>query len=237
LVIGSSPSKPSFFSRVVNKVVPCVTPTDSSPPPADQPKDTQNGEIELVDTKVADPSPSTGEPPSTLPQQQESRQALVDDPMTPVPAEVIVSPAVQLLPIEETDGVTSGAVQPPGSTGEPIARIPTNDSSMYPDSIIDEEVAMLDEQEEEERLIRNGGNGIPIGPVSILSASLLSPLTSMTDRMASQNHYYLLLHHSTPAGNVWCWISTRHWFIAALRYLICPTAQSCCVRFMALLLA
>jgi hypothetical protein len=29
-----------FLSRVVNKVVPCVTPTDSSPP-ADQPKDTQ----------------------------------------------------------------------------------------------------------------------------------------------------------------------------------------------------
>ncbi|KAJ3557745.1 hypothetical protein NP233_g11664 [Leucocoprinus birnbaumii] len=85
--------------------------------------------------------------------------------MTPVPAEVIVSPAAQLLPIEETDGVTSGAVQPPGSTGEPIARIPTNESSTYPDSITDEEVAMLDEQEEEERLIRNGGNGIPFGPV------------------------------------------------------------------------
>ncbi|KXN90900.1 hypothetical protein AN958_02682 [Leucoagaricus sp. SymC.cos] len=175
---SSSPSKPSFFSRVVNKVVPCVTPTDSSPPTTDQPKETQNGEtqvVEAIESKVADIAPPAADPIASAPQQQESTQALVDDPMTPVHAEVIVPPAAQLLPMDETDGVTSGAVQPPGSTGEPIARIPTNDSSMYPDSITDEEVAMLDEQEEEERLIRNGGNGIPIGPDG-LPKPLLPPV-------------------------------------------------------------
>ncbi|KAF5355014.1 hypothetical protein D9756_005220 [Leucocoprinus leucothites] len=173
---GSPPSKPSFFSRVVNKVVPCVTPTDNPPPSADQPKDTQNGgEIETVETKPADPSPSVVDSSPAAPQPQESTQALVDDPMTPVPAELIVPPTAQLLPMEVTDGVTSGAVQPPGSTGEPIARIPTNESSMYPDSISDDEAAMLDEQEEEERLIRNGGNGIPVGPDN-LPKPLLPPV-------------------------------------------------------------
>ncbi|XP_006461036.1 hypothetical protein AGABI2DRAFT_185336 [Agaricus bisporus var. bisporus H97] len=98
--------------------------------------------------------------------------------MTPAPTEVIIPPAAaaQCLPVEEGPGqVTSGAVQPPGSTGEPITRIPTNESSEYPDSISDEEVAMFDEQEEEDRLIRNGGNGIPVGPEG-LPRPLLPPV-------------------------------------------------------------
>lgn len=162
---GSSQSKPSFFTRVVNKVVPCVTPTDD-PSPIDQPRDNQNGEIETIEAKTPEASSQPDNSPAVASQQQDTSRAFVDDPMAP--AEVVVPPAAQLLPLEETDGVTSGAVQPPGSTGEPIARIPTNESSDYPDSMMDEEIAMLDEQEEEERLMRNGGNGIPIGPVSLL---------------------------------------------------------------------
>lgn len=215
-MIGSSPSKPSFFTRVVNKVVPCVTPTDN-PPPTEQPRETQNGEMDVVEAKNGEPSSQSGDSVTVAPQHQETSQAPVDDPMLPVPAEVIVPPAAQLLPIEETDGVTSGAVQPPGSTGEQITRIPTNESSDYPDSMTDEEVAMLDEQEEEERLIRNGGNGIPIGPVSL--HSLMSRIMfNERCRTAYRSLSYLLLHHSMLAGSAWFWILMKPWFIAVSRY-------------------
>ncbi|KAF9446388.1 NIF-domain-containing protein [Macrolepiota fuliginosa MF-IS2] len=168
---GSSPTKPSFFTRVVNKVVPCVTPTDS-PSPIDQPRDIQNGEMDVVETKAINSGVQADEPVAVVPQPQESIQALVDDPMTPIPT---VPPVAQLMPFEEADRITPATVQSPASTGEPIARIPTNESSEYPDSITDEEVAMLDEQEEEERLIRSGGNGIPIGPDG-LPKPLLPPV-------------------------------------------------------------
>lgn len=116
-----------------------------------------------METKLPDPSSKSDDSPVSTSQQQDT---VVDDLMILVPTEVVIPPAAPCLPVQEPGGVTSAAVQPPGSTGEPITRVPTNESSEYPDSITDEEVAMLDEQEEEERLIRNGGNGIPFGPVS-----------------------------------------------------------------------
>ncbi|KAF7298243.1 FCP1-like proteiny domain-containing protein [Mycena chlorophos] len=83
-------------------------------------------------------------------------------------SEIIVQPppSVHLLPADETDGLTSGAVQPPGSTGDAIARTHTRDSSEESDgtSFTDDEAAVFDEQAHEDRLIRNGGAGIPTGP-------------------------------------------------------------------------
>ncbi|KAF9263426.1 NIF-domain-containing protein [Marasmius fiardii PR-910] len=106
---------------------------------------------------------------------------------TPIPpetpdAEVIIPPppTTHLLPEDETDGVTSGAVQPPGSsvlnrstpasltsplptTTDTLTRTTTRETEESDETHLTESVLAL-EDEEEERLIRNGGVGIPLGP-------------------------------------------------------------------------
>jgi carboxy-terminal domain RNA polymerase II polypeptide A small phosphatase len=66
-----------------------------------------------------------------------------------------------LLPVDETEGVTSGAVQPPGSTAHPDKE--ESDRGTFTD---DEFHDAKDEEEhidaEELRLIMNAGSGIPI---------------------------------------------------------------------------
>jgi RNA polymerase II subunit A small phosphatase-like protein len=111
----------------------------------------------------------TPSPPQTVP-------ALVIPPATVADTEVILppTPTKQLLPLAETEGLTSGAVQPPGSTGQPVVHLhpPTaHDSAEESDgtSFTDEDdvdVGVEDPEDEEDRLISNGGAGIPIGPVS-----------------------------------------------------------------------
>ncbi|PIL35835.1 transporter [Ganoderma sinense ZZ0214-1] len=91
--------------------------------------------------------------------------------------EVIVppTPTKQLLPLSETDGLTSGAVQPPGSTGENLNRPPTHydkshvhdasddsDSSFSDEGEFNEAILINQAEDEEQRLIRSGGTGIPI---------------------------------------------------------------------------
>jgi len=76
--------------------------------------------------------------------------------------DVVVPPTPgtpHLLPEAETGGVTSGAVQAPGSTGN------EHDESEHSTISDDEPSKPYAEEDEEERLIMNGGNGIPIGPV------------------------------------------------------------------------
>ncbi|TBU40082.1 NIF-domain-containing protein [Dichomitus squalens] len=89
------------------------------------------------------------------------------------------TPTKQLLPLSETDGLTSGAVQPPGSTGENLTPTPTShydksrrrEASDDSDSSFTDEVnlnfhdtILIDEvEDEEQRLIRSGGTGIPVG--------------------------------------------------------------------------
>jgi RNA polymerase II subunit A small phosphatase-like protein len=102
----------------------------------------------------------------------------IPPPLSPDAAVILPpTPTKQLLPQAETEGVTSGAVQPPGSTGEEIAhdhsRAHTRDSgdesegtSYTEDEDVDDH--MDDAEDDEDRLIMNGGAGIPIGPVSIL---------------------------------------------------------------------
>ncbi|KAI0744186.1 NIF-domain-containing protein [Daedaleopsis nitida] len=93
-------------------------------------------------------------------------------------AEVIVppTPTKQLLPLSETDGLTSGAVQPPGSTGENLTHphhfekrvsrdVGEDSDSSFTDEGNFHEMITIDEvEDEEQRLIRLGGTGIPIGP-------------------------------------------------------------------------
>lgn len=109
-------------------------------------------------------------------------------PPSPTDSEIIIPPppSTQLLPEDETDGVTSGAVQPPGSTGDsPLVRTITRDSDseasdgthFTEDDQVEADLhqsLLLEEQAEEERLIRNGGSGIPI--VDGVPMPLLPPI-------------------------------------------------------------
>ena len=92
---------------------------------------------------------------------------------------IIVPPtaAAQLLPIDDTDGLTAGAVQPPGSTGREHRAAPhdvrvsmsSSDSGTDSEgSSVGEDEAMPEEwEDDEQRLIRQGGNGIPLGEVRV----------------------------------------------------------------------
>jgi hypothetical protein len=225
----SSRSRPSFLSRVVHKVVPCVNPDpevvhnddddDASEPrrslapnemttvrPVDHDMDpSRPGTQAALATDAHDPSasPSLTFPPVTI---------QIQPPPSPTDSEVIVPPppSAHLLPEDETDGVTSGAVQPPGSTGDQVVRTHTQDSedsdgTSYTDDD-GEDRHMLDEQDEEERLIRNGGSGIPIGPVRPLTPFFIYYILTLADvyyRTAFQSHYYPQFPLNTLAENAW----------------------------------
>lgn len=88
---------------------------------------------------------------------------------------VLVPPTpTKLLPISETDGLTSGAVQPPGSTGDEnkqevrVTVSEPEDDESDGNSFEDEPFADAEQtaewEDDEQRLIRQGGSGIPIGP-------------------------------------------------------------------------
>lgn len=117
-----------------------------------------------VDTAAANLSLTASAPSPPTPSKSHSATAAAG-------GDVIVpgTPKHELLPLEDTEGVTSGAVQAPGSTG-----IEADDSEA---SVTDDERHRpLDDEDDEERLIMNGGNGIPIGPVCKSFCSLFSTL-------------------------------------------------------------
>ena len=179
---------PSFFSRVLYKIVPCVGPDPRiiigqddhrlSLPPAHK---ATNGRVEMRNLQSG---PLV--PPLTISQPTIDLASLplaitpitVSQPPSPTDSEIIVPPplSTQLLPEDETNSVTSGAVQPPGSTGSSpgeIVRAHTHDTAStgdesdgttYTDDEGEERQIAMD-QDEEDRLIKNGGSGIPIGPV------------------------------------------------------------------------
>lgn len=180
-----SRSRPSFLSRVVHRVVPCVSPDpeiflndvsnihELSEPSRSQAKD--HSTVEMQQINPENPINNTTVPTPTLDLELlplAIPPAAAHPPPSPTDSEIIVTPPVSshLLPEDETDGLTSGAVQPPGSTGE-VARGHTHDSSSADESdgttYTDDEAEerQIYEQDEEERLIKNGGSGIPIGPV------------------------------------------------------------------------
>jgi len=186
---GPSRSRPSFLSRVVNKVVPCVN-SDQSQLNQDHHLSDTDHSFPLRDITLLKPSDSlTQNPP--LDDQEESPPIAAGfiatptsshPPPSPTDSEVLVQPppSSHLLPEDETDGMTSGAVQPPGSTGDEIARSNTHDSSEDSDRTSftddDDHHHMRDEQDDEENLIKAGGSGIPIGPVRFLSLRFLTSL-------------------------------------------------------------
>ncbi|KAF9461294.1 HAD-like domain-containing protein [Collybia nuda] len=176
--VGSARSRPSFLSRVVHRVVPCVNPDpeilrteleDASESRRSLPLKDMSSTVRLADQEMHQDGTPAPEPPLAV-----ATLAVppinVHPPPSPTDSEIIVPPppSTHLLPEDETDGLTSGAVQPPGSTVDQVVRSNTHDSSEESDgtSYTDddgEDRRMLDENEEEARLIRQGGSGIPIG--------------------------------------------------------------------------
>lgn len=126
-----------------------------------------------------------------------SPQALsvtITTPTTPVTSDddelaIVVPPTpTQLLPLSETDGLTAGAVQAPGSTGKEHrqqheVRVSISDSGTDSErSSVDDEPAVEEWEDDEQRLIRQGGNGIPVGPVR---NSFLFPFSYMPPQFPS----------------------------------------------------
>ncbi|THH33256.1 hypothetical protein EUX98_g888 [Antrodiella citrinella] len=92
---------------------------------------------------------------------------VVTPPSTLSDSDIVVppTPTKQLLPLSETDGLTSGAVQPPGSTGDEgkTEHSPHSESGDESDASYSDDDMLMAGEDDEERLIRQGGAGIPIG--------------------------------------------------------------------------
>lgn len=125
-----SPKKASFISKLVRKLVPCVAPNDRAHAvEIDVPDLSRDPAQGSSTSKPADPPVPSEKQRSEGDSQEKEREKVLlppisvpKDPATNQDVEVVVppTPTKALLPISETEGVTSGAVQPPGSTGSDI---------------------------------------------------------------------------------------------------------------------
>lgn len=206
--------KSSFFSKLIHILVPCLSPSKSHPIEVDAPVPVSTESPQkLQSEKVEDPAPestskSVQHESSSAKDVQES--VLDETGLTPVPhpvavdlpsqdADVVVPPTpTKTLPIAETEGVTSGAVVPPGSTGtlhEKHSRsstVPSNASTDGDESdFTDEDIDDIADEDPEELILLNGGAGIPIGPVSqfLLLFSTLAYSTVGWDTSATITSY------------------------------------------------
>ncbi|KAJ7287606.1 HAD-like domain-containing protein [Mycena rebaudengoi] len=195
------PQKSSFIDKLIRIFLPCVAPSsahpvepiDTLPAPAVQEKEKEKEKEKPAETAPETAAPAVAEPPPADPAPAKDAPPLeqsLDASTNPVD-EVMTPPTpVSLLPPAETEGVTSGAVQPPGSTGESVlhhnhhnkrdSAVPANDGDESDTSFTDDEdmddINNVDEaQDEEDRLILNGGAGIPIGPDGV-PKPLLPPI-------------------------------------------------------------
>lgn len=192
-LIPCIPSSPDEDSAVVGEETKRTGPAETSPPIrekapvrlAEKPSSVPSTRP-LASPKDRLPPPASDDTTKHVP----PPLALVSPAASP-DAEVIVppTPTNALLPESETAGMTSGAVVPPGSTGGSSppgsshsrhSNVPTangaDDESEAASSYTDEEEAEVQDhfdeiEDEEDRLILNGGAGIPIGPVSTFCLS------------------------------------------------------------------
>ncbi|KAI0769752.1 NIF-domain-containing protein [Trametes elegans] len=174
----SKRAKRSFLSRFTLLCKSCIQTQESHPIDLDegvsQVNDSEKQTLKEAETaqhgtRESSTSTSEANPPMLQP-------LTIPSPGVP-DTEIIVppTPTKQLLPLSETDGLTSGAVQPPGSTGEkPVQPIVTHrvareagddsDSSFTEEETFQQLIAVDGAEDDEQRLIRSGGSGIPIGP-------------------------------------------------------------------------
>jgi len=215
------PGGSSFLSKFFRFIAPCAFPSPASHPielPDFQPPQ-EKVPSKTPEHHVAEAQPAETSKPTTAPQEHEPQEAISVAPVGDF-TEVVVPPTPtipHLLPPEETEGMTSGAVQPPGSKGDtPVHEkaqhtpISENEDSEYTDEDPDE----LDD--EEDRLIYSGGAGIPIGPVRrffFCKSPSLSNFLPLLCRMEHLNPFFLQSLLIMLAENVLCLIWTRPLYI------------------------
>lgn len=138
-----SPKKASFISKLVRKLVPCVAPSDRAHAVDIDVTDITHPHQGSSTSNPADPPVPNEKQRSEGESQEKEREKValppISVPKDPSPTtnqnvEVVVppTPTKVLLPISETEGLTSGAVEPPGSTGSDIFSpqpIPRSDTS------------------------------------------------------------------------------------------------------------
>ncbi|KAH9847175.1 NIF-domain-containing protein [Lenzites betulinus] len=181
--------KRSFLSRFTHLCKSCIQTQDSHPIDLDegvsQAIDSEKQTLKETETAQHGTRESSTSTSLNAPILQ---PLMIPSPAIP-DADVIVppTPTKQLLPLSETDGLTSGAVQPPGSTGENLSHAAPHhhrvardsgdesDGSFTDDGNVHDLIAVDDVEDEEQRLIRLGGNGIPTGPDG-LPKPLLPPI-------------------------------------------------------------
>ncbi|KAF9484440.1 NIF-domain-containing protein [Pholiota conissans] len=188
------PAQSSFLSKVMRILLPCIPQSSSHSVETADEIVTKLPEQEKIETNVPEEEKALSSratpPPQEVPSTDPPKPTIVTQvsrPVTPQPEnageEIIPStPSVHLLPLEETEGMTSGAVQPPGSTGDTPTHErthltppnPTTDGEESDHTSYSEEPE--DPEDEEERLIFNGGAGIPIGPDGV-PKPLLPPIS------------------------------------------------------------
>jgi carboxy-terminal domain RNA polymerase II polypeptide A small phosphatase len=182
--LSSSRSNSSFFSKIIRLLIPCIGPSSRAHPVdvddrasgSTEPHSSEAHKEKQALKEVERPAKPDSAATSSSPPLKAPDPLAIPPPAAP-DAELILppTPTKRLLPQAETEGVTSGAVQPPGSTGDDIAldhsRAHTRDSgdesegtSYSEDEDVDDHLD--DAEDDEDRLIMNGGAGIPIGPVS-----------------------------------------------------------------------
>lgn len=165
--------------------MPCISPSPAAHPveleetPKAQPEEKTEAKPVEVEKAATPPSAEAQAPPANATPAEPPKPLIVTTssrPVTPLNADdelhLPPTPTAQLLPVEETAGMTSGSVQPPGSKGESPVDDKTHltpphsadgdesEGTNYSEDEVDEQ------EDEEDRLIFNGGAGIPIGPVS-----------------------------------------------------------------------
>lgn len=165
----SSSQKPSLFSRILHLIVPCISTAHIVELDIDNSKSPLQ---EKLDSKPAD-GVVPQEPPADLPLVTSSSSRPGTPPLSEHVEEVVPTPTTHLLPQDETAGMTSGAVQPPGSKGDsPTTEkshpspAPTNGDGDESEGTSYTEEDLEEQEDDEDRLIFNGGAGIPTGPVS-----------------------------------------------------------------------
>ena len=186
--MSSATARPSLLSRLLHLLVPCISPQstthivelDSQPiskSPLQEKLESKptvhTDEVVPQDTaSLLLPQLSSDLPKLTLVTPSSSRPVTPPLPLDNVEEVVPISTTHPLLQ-DETAGMTSGAVQAPGSKGDsptvekphPSPPLTTGDGDDSEGTSYSEED--IDEQDDDEdRLIFNGGAGIPTGPVS-----------------------------------------------------------------------
>ncbi|KAI8972248.1 HAD-like domain-containing protein [Trametes punicea] len=170
---GASASKEKQESKEEEKQLPPAPQEQQHQPPTVEA--TSNG----AQSSTEGAAPSADIPPPLQP---------IEIPQNDDPNVIVPPTPTKTLPLEETEGVTSGAVQPPGSTGGDSIRDHSRrnsrdlgddsdgSTSYTEDEDLDEGTPMDEIEDEEERLIMNGGAGIPIGPDGV-PRPLLPPVS------------------------------------------------------------